>query len=399
MTYQVNKIYLQNLESERQGRRVPPLPPNVHPFGSGMGFKFEDMYHRINKNSPYRRRYGPFNEYCLPVQGPPNWHQLYVDESKIGQDYQLANAKGLPLPDQQLRYVKGQTPDNLWRNIKFVRELGSGGFGSVWEITAKQNKAPRAGYFKWRNVRLACKVMRYTSGSSSFRRRVEAMLTDMNQLRYLRHNNIVQFIDIIGIPDSQTGFPYSSILIMMDKCDGDLNSLIVSRAMSQQQTIAWLRQIAEAVRYLHFDEIMVHLDIKPANILYQTNGGKPVNQWQYKLADFGLAIVYMDKLDMHSKVNRGSPLYKPPEMSIPPKEVYTPLCDVYSLGATVASCLLGRPYYNGITFRQELPQLHINQPNMPAIPSELLNLVNDMTQMFVWQRATIHDVCARVQQL
>ncbi|XP_054162942.1 probable serine/threonine-protein kinase fhkB [Oppia nitens] len=403
MTHEVSPAYLKYLESERNGSRWwqfwKPGPP-ANPFGTGKGFKFEDMYDELDDND-FRRNTGPFQfEYDLPIQGPPNWDQLWPDQSMVGTDYQLANAKGLPLPDQQLRYVKGQTPDNLWRNIQFVSELGSGGYGSVWEITALKNTARRDGYFKWRNVRLACKVMRFTSGSTSnFLNRVKSMLIDMNRLRHLRHNNIVQFIDIIGIPDSLTGFPYSSILIMMDKCDGDLNSLIVSRAMSQQQTIAWLRQIAEALRYLHVDKRTVHLDIKPANILYQTNGGQPVNKWRYKLADFGLAIAYKENSSMKSKVNRGSLVYKAPEMSDPPIAVYTPLCDVYSLGATVACCLLSRQQYHQISFRQQLAQLHINQPNMPAITSVLYNLVIDMTQVFVRQRVTIQEVCDRAAQL
>ncbi|XP_054167575.1 uncharacterized protein LOC128964944 [Oppia nitens] len=397
MTYQVSPAYLKYLDDERKGRvRTKswqfwkPGPP-ANPFGTGKGFKFEDMYDELDDND-FRRNTGPFQfEYDLPIQGPPNWEQLWPNQSMVGTDCQLANAKGLPLPDKQLRYVSKEIPGQLWRNIQFVRHLGSGSYGVVWEVSADK----QTGSVKWETVQLACKVMRFNPNKADYKKKVETMLADMYQLRYLKHDNIVQFVDIIGVPDSQTGFPYSSLLVLMDMCDNDLfEQMKKSGPLLEQQTIECLRQISSGLRYLHVDQCMVHLDIKPGNILYSTNGGKPVDQWQYKLADFGTAIVYPDRQSMESQIRCGTIIFMAPEMNMGGGQMLsTRKCDIYSLGATVACCLLGCRMYRPNTFMAELPN------KRPRISTKLICLIQNLTRQKPVHRPEIENVCNLVYQL
>ena len=74
----------------------------------------------------------------------------------------------------------------------------------------------------------ACKVMRMDKKSKmkhSIEFEVETMMKDINILRYFKHENVVQMLDVVHIPDSQTWFPFSTVLLLMKLCDGDLSQV------------------------------------------------------------------------------------------------------------------------------------------------------------------------------
>lgn len=78
-----------------------------------------------------------------------------------------------------------------------------------------------------------------------------------------------------------------------------------------------IQDIAEGLTYLHQNKI-VHQDIKPANILVDTRGDKPI----YVLSDFGISSKTKTRLshsvNINSK-NQGTSMteaYAPPENSV-----------------------------------------------------------------------------------
>ncbi|XP_054167572.1 probable serine/threonine-protein kinase DDB_G0279405 [Oppia nitens] len=404
--------YQRFLKNQRQN-----IPEGTNPFGT-------DQSHQQDSGwLPWKPK--------RQVQGAANWSEIWTDEDDMGTDLfnppQLnALRKPKALPDDQLEYLKQERPGELWRNIQFFKKLEEGSFGSVWDVVAERRtgsrwEAPtllehvvdsgRRPWMKWKKIRLACKVMNYPrSWAGHWHSIVNIMLADMFALRYLKHENIVQFHDIIGIPDSQTGFPYAFIVILMDLCDGDLFSLLEQQTpnccFTDQQTMAWLRQIASALRYLHVDMRTVHLDIKPENILYVSRAGLPIDQWIYKLTDFGTAISYNNNKGdpMVSAVKAGTKDYNSDEMNANckqpvPQPIDTTACDIYSLGATVANSIIGQLHYiNGKLSPQELVnRMATNQPG--SLSWKLINLTIQMLNADPQKRPTIEQLCDRLADM
>jgi len=101
----------------------------------------------------------------------------------------------------------------------------------------------------------------------------------------------------------------------------------------KKQTIDWIKQLFEAVNYLHKKGI-AHMDIKLENILLDINDKK------IKLIDFGQARFFDKETWMHGK--HGTECYMSPECY--EKECYDPSkVDVWSCGI-VMFCLLTKQF-------------------------------------------------------
>jgi hypothetical protein len=112
------------------------------------------------------------------------------------------------------------------------------------------------------------------------------------------------------------------------------------KGMPQDQAVAILEQIADALKFAH-DNGIVHADFKPANVILTESG-------QVKVIDFGIARAFQrpDQVDMEAtRFDPGSlgaltPTYASPEM-LEHQEV-DPRDDVYALGCIAYEMLTGR---------------------------------------------------------
>ncbi|XP_054159990.1 MAP kinase-activated protein kinase 2-like [Oppia nitens] len=385
MEHKVDPLYRIYLDNNRCGI-VTDFPKGLAPFGYGVGYKHDDLYDDNNQ-----LRTGKVQLQMLPIQGPPNWDQLWTDELDAGTDYTEPNAPNQPLPVQQIEYLKIYNEGDLWRDIVFDSEIQVGGYGSVWRVSAKR-KVGRQGN-KWKQIRLASKVMRFTIRSFDFKTNVNYMLTDMYSLKFLNHNHIVNFLDIIGIPDSITGFPYAFTLLFMDLCEGDVFDLMANQQenrLKPDECLTVLRQIGSAVQYMHNQQHMVHLDIKPENILWKYDR---IGNIIFKLTDFGLAIQYSPDQQMESDVYAGTLEFQAPELGT--GTVPTKPCDIYSLGCTIANLILGNNVYDPTMFRVYLANIEMGVstlPNSPKVRTDLIRLVNWMSNMDPYNRPNIDEV-------
>lgn len=194
-----------------------------------------------------------------------------------------------------------------------LRLVGSGGIGSVYLAERIMGGAPQ---------RSALKVLSPHAAGPSF---VERFHREQHILGSLDHPNITRMLDA-GL--SESGQPY----LVMEYVEGDhLDAYCDARKMSIRDRLQLFLQVCNAVAYAHRN-LVVHLDLKPSNILVSGQG-------TVKLLDFGTSKLVQVDSQLTTTV-LATPAYASPEQLR--NESVTTACDVYSLGAVMFELLSGQ---------------------------------------------------------
>jgi len=233
---------------------------------------------------------------------------------------------------EQLIPTPGVFGDN--GNFLLEREMGAGGMGGVYMGRDKMLDRP-----------VAVKVMHKEYGADP--EFVEKFKKEAQAAAKLIHPNIAQIYSY-GICD---GMPYIAMELV---AGGSLDSLMkhagegktdVPRVMKICQQVAQALQCAS-------DQGYVHGDVKPENILLDSNGNA-------KLVDFGLAGMQKDTKEIW-----GTPYYISPEKV--KQEVVDYRADMYSLGGTLYHALTGKPPFDGDDVTAVVKARFLNPPPKPS---------------------------------
>jgi tetratricopeptide (TPR) repeat protein len=224
-------------------------------------------------------------------------------------------------------------------NYRTVRPLGSGGMGTVY-------LAERAdGQFQ---QTVAVKVLAPHVAGESFRAR---FLAERQILADLSHPNITKLLDGGVTPE---GTPY----LVMEYIDGQpLDVYCDTRRMKLRERLELFLKVCAAVAYAH-RRLVVHWDLKPANILV-TGEGQPM------LLDFGTARLLAEvEADSGAILPLATPRYASPEQrSRAPVATST---DVFSLGVILYELLTGAwPFGDPASPKDMLERLARNSPMKP----------------------------------
>jgi hypothetical protein len=137
--------------------------------------------------------------------------------------------------------------------------------------------------------------------------------------------------------------------------------------MPPRRAATLLRTVAEAVDYAHRLGVL-HLDLKPGNILVDTAGAPLV-------ADFGLARRLEQALEVANDGISGTPSYMAPEQAQVEGATLSPATDVWALGAVLYELLTGQPpFCTGDPARtlQLLLRASVRRPSrLHAVPADL----------------------------
>jgi tetratricopeptide (TPR) repeat protein len=198
---------------------------------------------------------------------------------------------------------------------EFIRELGRGGMGVVFE--ARELKLNRS-------VALKMLLGSGSSGDSLVR-----FLTEAEAVAAINHPHIVR-VYAYGEHD---GRPYMAL----EYCSsGSLADRLAGGSLPPKVAAELVEKIARGVQAAHAQGI-VHRDLKPGNVLFD-EGGEP------KVADFGLAKRAASDLTQTGAV-MGTPAYMAPEQAGGQTREAGPASDVWALGVILYECLTGtRPF-------------------------------------------------------
>ncbi|WP_199441130.1 serine/threonine-protein kinase [Umezawaea beigongshangensis] len=222
--------------------------------------------------------------------------------------------------------------------------------------------------------KVALKVIgEHLTADAEFR---ERFVDEARNTSAIDHANIVPLYDF----DEVDGLLY----IAMRLVDGsDLASLIKDGPLAPGRTLTLLGQVAEALDMLH-GKGLVHLDVKPANVLVTT---KEASREHVYLADFGLTRRGATGHRTRTGDFLGSPTYAAPEhLRGEPVDGRT---DAYALACMLFACLSGRPPFQGNV--QDVIQGHLGSEIPPltslvALPSAIDDVLRKGTSKDPHQR-------------
>ena len=217
------------------------------------------------------------------------------------------------------------------KKVVIEQALGQGGFGSVSLV----RDAFTAELFALKDI--ACQDDLTA---------IKSALDEITTLRSLSHPNIINLIAADKLVDVQG----IHVLILMEYCSGgNLNDRLARPGYDPQKNLKWMRQIADALAYLH-SRNTVHRDLKPENVLLTD----PRNE-DIKLADFGLARKYIalkqsnaglvNDGQYYMQTGAGTLHYMAPEVF---DGHYTEKSDVFSLGVLLYAIVERRSISMGI---------------------------------------------------
>jgi eukaryotic-like serine/threonine-protein kinase len=207
---------------------------------------------------------------------------------------------------------------------RIERSIGAGGMGAVFEAEHLETER-----------RVALKVLLPHSLVSETAR--ERFKQEARVAGRIRHPHIVDVIDA-GVDDI-TNMPY----LVMELLHGEDLGTRVQRigAMSAEETVALLTQVASALDCLH-ERSIVHRDLKPENLFltWAEDGSRVV-----KLLDFGVAKVIAEgKSSALTQDAQGTPVYMAPEQFAEQIRI-SAATDIYAIGMVAFTLLTGEHYW------------------------------------------------------
>ena len=254
---------------------------------------------------------------------------------------------------------------------RIISTLAQGGFGITYlgTDTSTGRSVAIKEFFMKQHCERNSNSTHVTLGTQGIRKEIESyrlkFLKEANTISQLNHPHIISIYNVF----EENGTAY---YVMKYIANGSLKDIVEQQgALPEKTALSFIRKIGSALNYIHGKKIL-HLDIKPANILLDDK--QPI------LIDFGISKRY----DVSGHQTSSTPVGI--SKGFAPMEQYSqggikgfdPSTDVYSLGATLFYLLTGEvPPEASIVNEDGLPSLpnNITVGTAQAIEKAMLTLM------------------------
>ena len=220
---------------------------------------------------------------------------------------------------------------------RIIDVLGQGGFGITYlaeQVMAERKVCIKEFFPKeyYNRDKDSLSISLGSQGSAEIMDLYKAkFVKEAKTIAKLDHPNIIHIHDVFT--ENNTAY------YVMEYIEGESLSDVVKRngsALAEGVAVDYIKQAASALGYIHERKIM-HLDVKPANIMLRKEDGRPI------LIDFGLSKQYDAEGNQTSSTPVGiSAGYAPMEQyQQGGVKEFSPETDIYSLGATLYYLVTG----------------------------------------------------------
>lgn len=280
--------------------------------------------------------------------------------------------------------------DHVVKGYELRERIGSGGFGAVY-------RALQTGVGREVAVKV---ILARHADHPEFIRRFE---TEAQIIARLEHPYIVPLYDYWREPGG-------AYLVMRYVRGGSVQATLGKEVWPLERVARLLDHVGAALHFAH-QRGVVHRDVKPANMLLDSEGNA-------YLADFGIAkdlwSAAPDALTQTGAII-GSPAYLSPEQI--KDEPITPQTDIYSLGIVLYELLTSSHPFTNLTpaerlakqLNELLPPLSTTRPGLPSAYDGIIQRATakrptdrypDVLHLLMdWQRATTLGHSASTHQL
>ncbi len=253
----------------------------------------------------------------------------------------VATVKQSPLIKQHSKIILPQTEDDIsfhYSDFILQQLIGIGGVGKVYRAIHKKNKNPVAIKFLKKNMLTKPHI-------------IQRFLAEAKMIRKHNHPHLVK---VHGLGRTPNG----GYFIVMDFIEGNnLAELSIEQEPSIINIIHWISEAAQALYFVHMQGI-VHCDLKPANILVDSNSIA-------KVTDFGFARS-LAEIEQNNPIGlEGTAPFMAPEQIDNFWGKVSPRTDVYGLGAVLITLLTGKPLFDGNRISEIFSQIMtVNQKEL-----------------------------------
>ncbi len=239
-------------------------------------------------------------------------------------------------------------------------ELGRGGMGVVYR--AWEPRLART---------VALKVV--PSGPMTGSRERKRWLAEARCVTRVCHPNIVQI--------HEAGEADGWLYLVLEFVPGGSLKERLSGPVPPRAAAEFMRPVAAALTAVHAAGLL-HLDLKPSNILLDSPHEAPWQSAAPKVADFGIARSLADPDPSATSLAGpwGTPSYMAPEQATASRADVGAAADIHALGAILYELLTGRPPFQATSALETLDQVRGQKPVPPRrlnpkIPPDLETVV------------------------
>jgi dipeptidyl aminopeptidase/acylaminoacyl peptidase len=224
------------------------------------------------------------------------------------------------LPNEALELDLADPLQRDFGEYELLEQIGQGGMGVVYR--ARQKRLERD---------VAVKLL--SAGPWASEDFIAAFRREARNAASLQHPNIVQVYEM----GEHDGLIFYAMQLVRGQ---SLAQCLDTRGrLPAREAAGLLRTVAEAVDYAHRLGVL-HLDLKPGNILLDAEGVAQVT-------DFGLARRLGQAPSLENEQISGTPSYMAPEQAQVRSTRLSPATDIWGLGAILYELLTGRPPFTG----------------------------------------------------